>query len=162
MYYYHPKRSCGKVIFSVACVKNSVHRGGGGRVPGQEPPLIRYTHPWAGIHTHTAGQVHPLRQVHTHPWAGTPPAGTPPAGTPQQVHTPWAGIPPGQVYPRAGTLWAGTHPGAVHAGRYGQQAGCTHATGMHSCRSISAIYEFIKEWYILIPNCSALIINLYD
>ena len=24
-------------------------------------------------------------------------------------------------------------PGAVHAGRYGQQAGGTHRTGMHSC-----------------------------
>ena len=24
-------------------------------------------------------------------------------------------------------------PGAVHAGRYGQQAGGTHPTGMHSC-----------------------------
>ena len=50
----------GKVIFSVACVKNSVHRGGGF--------LGRY----------------------------------PPSGT-------------------------------VHAGRYGQQAGGTHPTGMHSC-----------------------------
>ena len=26
-----------------------------------------------------------------------------------------------------------TPPGAVHAGRYGQQAGGTHPTGMHSC-----------------------------
>ena len=58
---------------------------------------------------------------------------------------------PGQVQPRAGTPpWAGTpcpprqvHPsrqvrpplGAVHAGRYGQQAGGTHPTGMHSCRN---------------------------
>ena len=24
-------------------------------------------------------------------------------------------------------------PGAVHAGRYGQQAGGTHPTGMHTC-----------------------------
>ena len=31
--------------------------------------------------------------------------------------------PPDQVHP----------PGAVHAGRYGQQAGGTHPTGMHSC-----------------------------
>ena len=27
----------------------------------------------------------------------------------------------------------GTPPGAVHTGRYGQQAGGTHHTGMHSC-----------------------------
>ena len=37
--FYHPQRSWGKVIFSVACVKNSVHNGG---VPGQVPPG-RYT-----------------------------------------------------------------------------------------------------------------------
>ena len=30
-------------------------------------------------------------------------------------------------------LGPGTPPGAVHAGRYGQQAGGTHITGMHSC-----------------------------
>ena len=82
------KLSWGKVIFSVACVKNSVHRG---------EYLGRYT-PQAGT---PPGQVHP-------PWADTPPqAGTPPR----------AGIP----------------PRAVHAGRYGQQAGGTHPTGMHSC-----------------------------
>ena len=39
---YRPQRSWGKVIFSVACVKNSVHRG----VPGQVSPG-RYT-PRAG------------------------------------------------------------------------------------------------------------------
>ena len=27
--YYRPQRSCGKVMFSQACVKNSVHGGGG-------------------------------------------------------------------------------------------------------------------------------------
>ena len=30
-YYYRPQRSWGKIIFSEACVKNSVHGGGGGR-----------------------------------------------------------------------------------------------------------------------------------
>ena len=38
--YYRPQRSCGKVIFSQACVKNSVH-GGGVSAPVH-----------AGIHTH--------------------------------------------------------------------------------------------------------------
>ena len=51
--FYHPQRSWGKVIFSVACVKNSVHSGGS---------------TWAG----TPWQVHPLP-----PWASTP---LPPAG----------------------------------------------------------------------------------
>ena len=59
----------GKVIFSVACVKNSVH---GGEYLGRHPP----------------GQVHPPR--------------------------------------------TGTPLGAVHTGRYGQQAGGKHPTGMHS------------------------------
>ena len=85
--------------------------------------LGRYT-PWAGTplppSRYTPGQVHPHpQQVHSCPPAGTPPwAGTSPPGKvhPQQIH------PPGQVQP----------PGAVHAGRYGQQAGGTHPTGMHS------------------------------
>ena len=63
-----------KVIFSEACVKNSVH---GGEYLGRYP-LGRYT--------------------------------------PRQVH------PPVTRYT----------PRAVHAGRYGQQAGGTHPTGMHS------------------------------
>ena len=63
----------GKVIFSVACVKNSVHSGGvPGQVlpPGQVPPLGRYS-PRTGtpLGRYTPGQVHPLgrytsRQVH--------------------------------------------------------------------------------------------------
>ena len=52
--------------------------------------------------------------VQVPPWAGTPPPG--------QVHPPGK-VPPWQVHP----------PGAVHAGRYGQQAGGTHPTGMNSC-----------------------------
>ena len=32
--YYRPQRSWGKVIFSEACVKNSVHGGGGACVVG--------------------------------------------------------------------------------------------------------------------------------
>ena len=48
----------------------------------------------------------------------------------------WAGTPPGQVHPPQQVHpppLAGTPPGAVHAGRYGQQVGSTHPTGMHSC-----------------------------
>ena len=43
-----PKRSCGKVMFSQACVKNSVHRGVhplGRQPPGQTPPLGRHPLP---------------------------------------------------------------------------------------------------------------------
>ena len=39
---------------------------------------------------------------------------------------------------------ADTHPCTVHAGRYGQQAGGTHPTGMHTCSfSASIIHSFI-------------------
>ena len=43
----HPQRSCGKVIFSQACVKNSVH-GGGGVVHGRKNSNCggRYTSYW--------------------------------------------------------------------------------------------------------------------
>ena len=66
--YYRPQRSWGKVIFSVVCVKNSVHC-----MLGYSPSLGADTSP----------------------------------------------------------------PGAVHAGRYGQQAGCTHPTGMQSCSHLA-------------------------
>ena len=73
------KRSCGKVMFSQACVKNSVHNGG----------------------------VYPSMHWGRHPLADTPhpPAGTPPsrytllAGTPLGRYIPLAGTPLGQVHP---------------------------------------------------------------
>ena len=75
----------GKVIFSVACVKNSVHRRG---TSSGTPPRGRYTQPpWAG----TPGQVPPGRY---------PPGLIPPGHVhPPQVH-PLAGTPPGQVHPQ--------------------------------------------------------------
>ena len=78
----------------------------GGGYLGRYPPGS-YTSP---------GQVH--HRASTPAWASTP------LGRytlpPRQVH------PSRQVHPP---------PGAVHAGRYGQQAGGTHPTGMHSCRN---------------------------
>ena len=79
-FYPPPQRSWGKVIFSEACVKNSVHRGVVSQHALQAapwagtPPPGRFTPP--GKYT-PLGQVHPLggryipRQVT--PWAGTPP-----------------------------------------------------------------------------------------
>ena len=43
-----------------------------------------------------------------------------------------------------------TPPGAVHAGRYGQQAGGKHPTGMQSCLSVSSINA--KDILILHQN----------
>ena len=78
--------SCGKVMFSQACVKNSVHRRVG---------------------------VCPKKC-----W-DTPPGRQPSWQTPPQVDTPQADIP-----------WADIPPNTTG---YGQQAGGTHPTGMHSC-----------------------------
>ena len=112
---------CEDYVFTRVC-QSFCSRGG---VPGQvhppsprtgTPPLSRYTP------SHPPGQVHPL--------AGTPTGRyTSLAGTPWGRYTPQAGIHP----PVSTPPWAGTPPGAVHAGRYGQQAGGTHPTGIHSC-----------------------------
>ena len=56
---YHPQRSWGKVIFSEACVKNSVQSRGGGSAPlhaGIHPPLTRGRHPPSAVHAGRYGQ----------------------------------------------------------------------------------------------------------
>ena len=62
-YFYRPQRSCVKVIFSEACVKNSV-RGGGGCWPQY---MLEYTTPtpWAAT------------LLGRHPWEDTHRADTP-------------------------------------------------------------------------------------
>ena len=126
---------CVGYVFKSVCLST-------GGVPGQVPPRQV-----------PAGQVHPWQvppwQVHP-PWAGASQAGTPPAGTaPGRYplgrytsegrylpgrYTPWAGTSQARIPPQAGTdpLGEYTPPDTVHAG-YGQQAGGTHPTGMHSC-----------------------------
>ena len=86
----------------------------------------------------------PPRQ--TPPWADTP--GQTPLGRHPPGQTPFPGqIPPGQTSPRQTPppaqcmlgyippcpLHAGIHPPAQYMLGYGQQAGGTHPTGMHSC-----------------------------
>ena len=134
----------GKVIFSVACVKNSVHRGStwAGTPPSRYTPTQVHPHqgippgrytPWACTLPHWAGttldRYTPLGQVHL---PGRYPLGryTPCRYTPspRQVHQ------PGRYT-----------PAAVHAGRYGQQAGSTHHTGKHSCLN-TKISHFYSEY----------------
>ena len=60
-YHYRPQRSCGKVMFSQACVKNSVHRG---RVSASMHAGI---HPLPGSHPpgrHPTGQTPPAPGRH--------------------------------------------------------------------------------------------------
>ena len=90
----------------------------GGEVPGQVPPR----------------QVHPPSR-YTPSGRYNPPAGTPPpqAGTPlRQVPSPRQVHPPDRYTPQAGTSPGQVHPTQCMLG-YGQQAGGTHPTGMHSC-----------------------------
>ena len=83
-YFYRPQRSCGKVIFSQACVSHSVHRDG----------VSASVH--AGIHTPQAGTPPPH-------WAGTPPGRCTPMGR----YTPWQVQPP---FPTTVTAADGKHP----------------------------------------------------
>ena len=82
------KRSCRKVMFSQACVKN------GGCLP-DTPQQTRQTLPQADT-----------------PWADTPWADTPWADTPW-ADTPWADTPPGRYSPA--TAAGGTHPTGMHS-----------------------------------------------
>ena len=95
----------GKVIFSVACVKNSVHRG-------DLPQCM------LGYHSRSR-----------HP----PPS--PEQSLPPQEQTPLGSRHPPEQ----------TSPGAVHAGRYRQQAGSIHPTGMQSCLITINIHSAPKD-----------------
>ena len=130
------KRSLRRLCF-YTCV--SVHGGGGSTWAGT-PPRTRYTPrpatppgtryppgpgtpPWDQVPPRT--RYTPWDQVHSPGTWYTPRTRYPP---PQGPGTPWDQVhPPGPGIPR--TRYP---PGAVHAGRYGQQAGGTHPTGMHS------------------------------
>ena len=68
---------------------------------------------YAGIHTPPPG-------ADTHPPGCRHPSQS---RNPLEADTPWEQTPPRSRQP----------PCAVHAGRYGQQAGSTHPTGMHTC-----------------------------
>ena len=89
---------------------------------------------------------------------------TPGPGTPPWPGTPPGRYTPGQVHP----------PRAVHAGRYGQQAGGTHPTEMHSCCSffpgcdtvVKSRYKLrehlrshTQEKVIACPTCGGLFSN---
>ena len=66
---------------------------------------------------------------------GRPPPRKKPGRLPPGRHSPGRNLEdPRKTYP----------PGAVHAGRYEQQAGSTHPTGMHTCLFISVVSKARK------------------
>ena len=102
----------GNLIFSEACVKNSVHKA------GLPQCMLGYHSPEQA----TPGTRHPSRSRHPPRTWNPPEQALPGPGTPR------AGTTPGTMHlPPAPPL------GAEHAGRYGQRAGGTHPTGMQSC-----------------------------
>ena len=119
--YFRPQRSCGKVMFSQACVKNSVH---GGRGLSQHALGSR-----GGVSQHALGQGGRYPSMH---WAWDV-CGRPPLGQTHTHTTPWTNTP----------FWADTHtPGRnTPMGRQPplprlplqRAADSTHPTGMHSC-----------------------------
>ena len=80
-------------------------------------------------------------------------------GVPGQVHPPPSRYTPGQVHP-SGQVHPPTRkvhplgqvppPRAVHAGKYGQQAGGTHPTGMHSCLKLFSAVACASTYHSLI------------
>ena len=94
--YCRPQRICGKVMFSQACVKNSVQGGVSQHALGQTPCWD--TPPWADTPRadtplgHTPLGRHPSLGRHT---PATPSGQIPLLGTPPSADTPpWADTPP--------------------------------------------------------------------
>ena len=179
---YRPQRSWAKVIFSQACVKNSVHRGGvsasvhagihpqtrppsgtrhppGADPPGPGPPLGPGTPPRADPPDQAPrDQAHPQEQ--TPPGPGTLPRADTPGNRPPRPGTP---PPPGSRHPPG--VDPPTTPGKQTAA-YGQRAAGTHPTGMHSCFLIVMIRLFIKSclFYPLLitSNNRKTVVNVVD
>ena len=86
-------------------------------------------------------------------------------GVPGQVHPPGPGTPPQcffffAFFPLLFSKFLINYfiicspPRAVHAGRYGQQAGSTHPTGMHSCLCLILIStDYSQQQCIPVQEC---------
>ena len=118
---YRPQRSWAKVIFSQACVKNSVHRGGVCLIsacwdipPRSRPPQTRQSL------SPPTRQTPPLDQADTPADQADTPQDL--ADTPQTRQTP-----PGP----------GRHPPGKLTPEYGLRVAGTHPTGMHSCWNLN-------------------------
>ena len=168
--------SCGKVMFSQACVKNSV---GGGHM-WDTPPWTCMPPP---RHAHPRACMPPVDTTRSGQWAG----GTHHTGMHSCYHLQWSwgkvmflhvwlsfcsqgGVclsacwdtthPPQEQTPSSPPPPGSRHPtGAVHAGRYGQQAGGTHPTGMHSCLKIVSFY-LCTSCFFLCPNIQTSLCNI--
>ena len=123
---YRPQRKFAKVTFLHLSVNQSFCSQGGGSAPVH-----------AGMHAPPGPEADTPRQLECYTTLGRlwTRGRHPPPPPPDQRHTP-----PG---PEAHPPGPEAHPSAqaVHAGRYGQQAGGTHPTGMYTCW-----IEFLNIW----------------
>ena len=117
---------CEKVMFSQACVKNSVHRS---VHPTTDTPLGRHPrtgrHPLLGRHTPLLGRQTPSGQADT-PWTGRRPLGRLTLLLGRQT-------PPGQADTPAQADPLGRHPPPT---KMTTAVDGTHPTGMHSCERL--------------------------
>ena len=83
----------------------------------------------------TGGRCLPQCMLGCTPWEQTPLGGdnSPRADTPWEQTPPRADTHREQTPPRADTPHGADTPSTVHAGRYRQQAGGSHPTGMYTC-----------------------------
>ena len=122
---------CEGYVFTGVCLST-------GRVPGQVPP----------------GQLHIPSQAGTQPPAGTIPEQVPPLPG-RYTHPGRYTTTPGRYTP-----WEGTSPWPQCMLGYGQQAGGTHPTGMHSCLKIFWTRELISLSILFLTNVIKLLILL--
>ena len=104
--YYRPQSSCEKVMFSQACAKNSIHRGGVSQHALGHNPLVRHP-PLLGTHSPRSD----IPPGQTPPWSDTPwsaPRADTPPGHPLWADTPWADTPLVRHPPGRHPLWADT------------------------------------------------------
>ena len=118
--------------------------------------LCIYTH--VSVILFTGGGFSPLHAGIHHP--SSPGPGTSPRDQapplPPGTQTPWEQTPREQTPPWSRHLpGADTPHSAMHAGRYGQQAGGTHPTGMQSCFYLLFVFKFkcqVIHYVLLIVN----------
>ena len=122
-YHYRPQRSWGKVIFSEACVKNSVHKGGG--VVSQHALQV------VSQHALQVSRPTPRGEVEVSGLMGSPGphlGGLKPTPRGFQAHT--QGVL--QAHTQGG-IPACTEADTPSPKKTANAAGGTHPTGMHSC-----------------------------
>ena len=131
-YFYRPQRSWAKVIFSQACVKNSVHRGGG-CLP---QCMLRYTPPDQAEAPDQAdpprADTPPDQADHQHPPEQTPRSRHPPKQTPS-----FGKQTPATVYERPVCILLECILVKINSGKPKEEITRLHSSRMRTARSLT-------------------------